>query len=185
MVEKYGAPGPIRTGDPLLRSRVTTLIKTCRSERKAEHNQQVVTNPDQLLAPSLSPLSSRFVTICHNYYYVFMTAARLPWRTILHSMLSISCLQFYRFQQTGESASRSELTPNGLELAHKCTVAARQRIYFSQVARGKTSDLDKNSTEQASSGEQTGVPSRITISTFRFALFLPITGSRLATFSSG
>jgi hypothetical protein len=53
---------------------VTTLIKTCRSERKAEDNQQVVSNADQLLAPSLSTLSSRFATICHNYYYVFMTA---------------------------------------------------------------------------------------------------------------
>ena len=57
-----------------LRSRVTTIIKTCRSERKAEDNQQVVSNADQLLAPSLSALSSRFATICHNYYYVFMTA---------------------------------------------------------------------------------------------------------------
>jgi hypothetical protein len=27
----------------------------------------------------LSTLRSRFATICHNYYYVFMTAARLPW----------------------------------------------------------------------------------------------------------
>jgi hypothetical protein len=57
---------------------VTTLIKTCRSERKAEDNQQVVSNADQLLAPSLSTLSSRFATICHNYYYVFMTAEPLP-----------------------------------------------------------------------------------------------------------
>ena len=72
-----GAPGGTRTHDILLRSRVTTLIKTCRSERKAEHNQQVVSNADQLLAPSLSPLSSRFITICHNYYYVFMTAPRI------------------------------------------------------------------------------------------------------------
>jgi len=72
--EISGAPGGNRTPDILLRSRVTTLIKTCRSERKAEDNQQVVTNADQLLAPSLSPLSSRFATICHNYYYVFMTA---------------------------------------------------------------------------------------------------------------
>jgi hypothetical protein len=54
---------------------VTTLIKTCRSERKAEDYQQVVSTADQLLAPSLSHLSSRFATICHNYYYVFMTAA--------------------------------------------------------------------------------------------------------------
>ena len=62
---------------------MTTLIKTCRSERKAEDYQQVVSSADQLLAPSLSPLSSRFATICHNYNYDFMTAARLPWaRTI-------------------------------------------------------------------------------------------------------
>jgi hypothetical protein len=73
--------GIFGTPDLLLRSRVTTLIKTCRSERKAEDNQQVVTSADQLLAPSF--LSSPFVTICHNYYYVFMTAARLAWaRTI-------------------------------------------------------------------------------------------------------
>jgi hypothetical protein len=38
-----------------------------------------VSNADQLLAPSLSTLGNRFATICHNYYYVFMTAARLPW----------------------------------------------------------------------------------------------------------
>ena len=57
------------TPDRLLRSRVTTLIKTCRSERKAEDNQQVVTTADQQLAPSLSTLSSRFAMICHNYYY--------------------------------------------------------------------------------------------------------------------
>jgi hypothetical protein len=44
----------------------------------ASANQQVVSNAEQLLAPSLSPLSSRFVTICQNYYYVFMTAARPP-----------------------------------------------------------------------------------------------------------
>jgi hypothetical protein len=52
---------------------VATLIKTCRSERKAEDNQQVVTNADQLLALSLSTLSSPFVAVCH-YYCVFMTA---------------------------------------------------------------------------------------------------------------
>jgi hypothetical protein len=60
--------GLARTPDRLLRSRVTTLIKTCRSERKAEDNQQVVSTADQFLAPSLSPLRSRFATICHNYY---------------------------------------------------------------------------------------------------------------------
>jgi hypothetical protein len=56
---------------------VTTLIKTCRSERKAQDNQQVVSTADQLLAPSLSTLSSRFATICHNYYYVLMAADHL------------------------------------------------------------------------------------------------------------
>jgi hypothetical protein len=66
------------TPDRLLRSRVTTLTKTCRSERKAEDNQQVVTDADQLLAPSLSALSSRFTTICHNYYYVLMTVGASP-----------------------------------------------------------------------------------------------------------
>jgi hypothetical protein len=33
---------------------------------RAADNQQVVTNADQLLAPSLSTLSSGFATICHN-----------------------------------------------------------------------------------------------------------------------
>src|SRR6267142_1399108 len=68
-----GAPGQTRTGDPLLRSRLSTFIKTCRSERKAGENQQVVTTSDQLLAPSSSPLSRFFAAICHNYYYVSMT----------------------------------------------------------------------------------------------------------------
>jgi hypothetical protein len=54
------------TSDRLLRSRLTTLIKTCRSERKAVDDRQVVTNADQLFAPSLSTLSSRFATTCHN-----------------------------------------------------------------------------------------------------------------------
>jgi hypothetical protein len=56
---------------------VTALIKTCWSERKAEDNRQIVTDADQLLAPSLSILSSRFGTTCRNYYYVFMTADQL------------------------------------------------------------------------------------------------------------
>src|SRR5713226_7223633 len=63
---KTGAPGETRTPDPLLRSRLSTFIKTCRSERKAEENQQVVTTSDQLLAPSSSPLSRLFAAICHN-----------------------------------------------------------------------------------------------------------------------
>src|SRR6266403_981931 len=84
------------TRDRLLKSRVTTLIKTCRSGRKAEDNQQVVTTADQQLAPSLSTLSSRFAMICHNYYF-FMTAARLPWaRTIrlqqLYQSLPLLCV---------------------------------------------------------------------------------------------
>ena len=64
--KKIGAPGRIRTCDVLLRSRVTTLIKTCRSEREAEDYQQVVSTANQLLAPSLSHLSSHFATICHK-----------------------------------------------------------------------------------------------------------------------
>jgi len=85
------------TRDRLLKSRVTTLIKTCRSGRKAEDNQQVVTNADQLLAPSLSTLSSRFAMICYNYYYVFMTAAHLPWARTdrlqqLHSQFWLLCV---------------------------------------------------------------------------------------------
>jgi hypothetical protein len=72
-----GAPGEIRTPDPLLRSRLSTFIKTCRSERKAAGIQQVVTTSDQLLAPSSSPLSRLFAAICHNLYYVFMTAAHV------------------------------------------------------------------------------------------------------------
>src|SRR6266481_7176804 len=71
--KENGAPGEIRTPDPLLRSRLSTFIKTCRSERKAGENQQVVTTSDQLLAPSSSPLSRHFAPICHNWYYVFMT----------------------------------------------------------------------------------------------------------------
>lgn len=46
---KNGAPGQTRTGDPLLRSRMTTLIRTCRSERKARENQHLVINGDKLL----------------------------------------------------------------------------------------------------------------------------------------
>src|ERR1700757_739730 len=63
----------IRTG----RRRPSNFIRTCRSERKAGENQQVVTTSDQLLAPSSSPLSRLFAAICHNYYYVFMTAAHV------------------------------------------------------------------------------------------------------------
>ncbi len=64
--EISGAPGETRTPDPLLRSRLSTFIKTCRSERKAGENQQVVTTSDQLFAPSSSPLSRHFAPICHN-----------------------------------------------------------------------------------------------------------------------
>jgi hypothetical protein len=34
-----------------------------------------VINGDKPLAPSSSPLSRPFAPICHNLYYVFMTAA--------------------------------------------------------------------------------------------------------------
>jgi hypothetical protein len=77
LLKRSGAPGGIRTHNILLRSRLSTFIKTCRSERKAGENQQVVTTSDQLLAPSSSPLSRLFAAICHNYYYVFMTAAHV------------------------------------------------------------------------------------------------------------
>src|SRR5229473_7019827 len=72
-----GAPGEIRTPDPLLRSRLSTFIKTCRSERKAGENQQVVTKADKPLPPSSSPLSRLFAPICHTSYYVFMTAEHM------------------------------------------------------------------------------------------------------------
>jgi hypothetical protein len=72
--ELSGAPGEIRTPDPLLRSRLCTFIKTCRSERKAEKSQQVVTSSDKPLAPSSSHLRTLFAAICHDLYYVFMTA---------------------------------------------------------------------------------------------------------------
>jgi hypothetical protein len=64
--EISGAPGEIRTPDPLLRSQLSTLIRTCRSERKARENQQLVINGDKLLTPFSSPLSRLFTTICHN-----------------------------------------------------------------------------------------------------------------------
>jgi hypothetical protein len=64
--EISGAPGQTRTGDPLLRSQLSTLIRTCRSGRKARENQQLVINGDKLLTPFSSPLNSRFGTICHN-----------------------------------------------------------------------------------------------------------------------
>jgi hypothetical protein len=75
VIFKRVAPAPARVGKfgSPLRSPVTTLINTCRSERKAEDYQQVVSTADQPLAPSSSHLSSRFAIICHNYYYVFMT----------------------------------------------------------------------------------------------------------------
>jgi hypothetical protein len=68
-----GAPGQTRTGDPLLRSQLTALIRTCRSEREARENQQLVIDGDKLLTPFSSALSGRFTTICHNYYSIFMT----------------------------------------------------------------------------------------------------------------
>src|SRR6266436_4382542 len=70
--QKSGAPGQTRTGDPLLRSQLSTLIRTCRSDRKARENQQLVMNGDKLLTPFSSPLSRGFAAICHNYYYAFL-----------------------------------------------------------------------------------------------------------------
>jgi hypothetical protein len=64
--KKNGAPGEARTPDPLLRSRLSTFIKTCRSEREAGENQEVVTTSGQLLAPFSSSLSRLFAAICHN-----------------------------------------------------------------------------------------------------------------------
>jgi hypothetical protein len=71
--QKSGAPGGTRTHDILLRRQLSTLIRTCRSGRKARENQQLVINGDKLLTPFSSPLSRRFATICHNYYYISMT----------------------------------------------------------------------------------------------------------------
>jgi hypothetical protein len=68
-----GAPGLTRTGDPLLRSQLSTLIRTCRSDRKARENQQLVINGNKLLTLFSSPLSKGFAAICHNYYYISMT----------------------------------------------------------------------------------------------------------------
>src|SRR5438552_4765579 len=68
-----GAPGQTRTGDPLLRSQLSTLVRTCRSDRKVRENQQLVINGDKLLTPFSSPLSRGFAAICHNYYYISMT----------------------------------------------------------------------------------------------------------------
>src|SRR6266576_3887172 len=64
--QKSGAPGETRTRDPLLRSQLSTLIRTCRSGRKARENQQLVINGDKLLTPFSSALSRRFTALCHN-----------------------------------------------------------------------------------------------------------------------
>src|SRR5215469_14687289 len=66
LLAKNGAPGETRTPDPLLRSRLHTFIRTCRSWREAGENQQVVTTSDRALAPSSSPLGMLFVAFCHN-----------------------------------------------------------------------------------------------------------------------
>jgi hypothetical protein len=55
------------TPDRLLRSRLSTLIKTCRSERKTEQSQQVVTNGDKPLTSFSSLLIRHFTTIRGNY----------------------------------------------------------------------------------------------------------------------
>jgi hypothetical protein len=84
-----------------------------------------VTDADQLLAPSLSTLSGRFATICHNYYYLFMTAARLPWaRRIrlqqLHQLLSL----LYGFSNLGIYFSL-KANPNGMKRSHSGTLLAQ------------------------------------------------------------
>ena len=94
---------------------MTTLIKTCRSERKAEDYQQVVSTTDQLLAPSpsLSQLSSCFAAICHNYYYVFMTEARLPWARTIDSNSSINYFHFPMFSVIWGICFSLKANPNG------------------------------------------------------------------------
>ncbi len=57
----------------LLRSRLSTLLTTCRSECKAEQSLQVVTSDDKPLAPSSLPSTMDLAAICHNSYYVLMT----------------------------------------------------------------------------------------------------------------
>jgi len=56
-----------------------------------EGNQQVATNPDETLSPSLFTFRSHLASIHRYYYYDFMTArrARLPWshRTRLGQLL--------------------------------------------------------------------------------------------------
>jgi len=116
---------------------VTTSIKTCRSERKAEDNQQVVSNADRLLAPSLSPLtplSSRFGTICHNYYCVFMTPGRLPWahRTRLQQLLLL-VLTNNVFNKSGNLFSL-KANPNAMKTSYSRTVRAQSADRFRSLA---------------------------------------------------
>src|ERR1700756_2775686 len=59
-IQRDGAPGRTRTCGILLRSQLSTLIRTCRSDRKARENQQLVINGDELLTPFSSPFSTRF-----------------------------------------------------------------------------------------------------------------------------
>jgi hypothetical protein len=55
-----------RTCDLLLVSQLTTLIRACRSDRKAGGNQQLVISGDKLLTPFSSSFSRRFAAICHD-----------------------------------------------------------------------------------------------------------------------
>ena len=119
-------PGRTRTRGILLRSRVTTLIKTCRSERKAEDNQQVVSNADRLLAPSLSPLSSRFGTICHNYYYVLMTAERLPWAHATRLQQLRPSLLTTHVSDKSENLFSLKANANGMKTRDSRTVRAQR-----------------------------------------------------------
>src|SRR5258708_4886822 len=63
---RSGAPGGTRTPDLLVRSHMPTLSKTCRSERKPEECQRVMTILAQLLAPSFITDNQQLVTILHN-----------------------------------------------------------------------------------------------------------------------
>jgi len=65
-LEATSWPDALWIGSLFLRSPLTALIRTCRSDRKARGNQQLVINDDKPLTPFSSPLSSRFGAICHN-----------------------------------------------------------------------------------------------------------------------
>ena len=109
---------------------MTNLIKTFRSERIAEDNQQLLSNADQPLALSLSTLSSRFATICHNYFYVFTTAACLGAARLLnqHTLPGAELsLQDYENRWNQEPRLWPSLTP----LSARAEFAHGQRAHLS------------------------------------------------------